>query len=137
MGNRLDGKVCVITGAAQGIGQGCALEMAAQGGRIVVSDRNVAGGEETVRQIVKLGGEAIFVACDMRSRDDLEALMKAAAIHFGGIELLFNNAGTHDTDLTPHTAVHELPDEVWDMVCEVNLRSIWYGVRAALPYLRQ
>src|SRR3546814_17653253 len=72
----------------------------------------------------------------MRSRDDLEASMKAAASHFGGIDLLFNNAGTHDTDLTPHTAVHELPDEVWDMVCEVNLRSIWYGVRAALPYLR-
>lgn len=137
MGNRLDGKVCVVTGAAQGIGQGCALEMAAQGGRIVVSDRNVAGGEETVRQIVEVGGEAIFVACDVRSRDDLEALMKAAASHFGGIDVLFNNAGTHDTDLTPHTAVHELPDEVWDMVYEVNLRSIWYGVRAALPYLRQ
>lgn len=137
MALRLSGKVCVVTGAGQGIGRGCAIEMARQGARVVVSDRNAVTGRETVKLVEQTGGEAIFVPCDVRSRDEIQALMKAAADGFGGIDVLHNNAGTHEADLTPQTAVHELPDDVWELVYEVNLRSIWYAVRAALPYLRE
>lgn len=137
MGNSVDGKVCIVTGAGQGIGRGCALELARGGGRIVVSDRNAATGEETVRRIESEGAEAVFIPCDVRNRDEIQALMQKTVDKFGKIDVLHNNAGTHETDLTPKTAVDELPDEIWDLVYEINMRSIWYAVRAALPWLKQ
>lgn len=136
MSSSINGKVCIVTGAAQGIGRGCAIELAKVGGRIVVSDRNADGGQKTVSEIRDLGGDATFIACDVRNKAEIEALMQGAADHFGGIDVLHNNAGTHETDLAQKTAVHEMDDDIWDLVYEVNLRSIWYAVRAALPWLR-
>lgn len=137
MGNRLDAKVCIVTGAGQGIGRGCAIEMAKAGGKVVVSDYKTESGEETVRLIQAAGGEGIFVKCDVRRRDEIEALMKAAAEHFGGIDVLHNNAGTHETALSDKTSLLELSDELWEQVYEVNVRSMWYATRAAFPYLQR
>lgn len=137
MGNRLDGKVCVVTGAGNGMGRASAMEMARQGGRVVVTDIDVDSGKATVAAIESEGGVAVFVPCNLRSGAEIEALMHAAADHFGGIDVLHNNAAIHETDLTPNTSIEELPEEIWDAVYEVNLKAIWRAVRHAVPYLKK
>ena len=137
MGNRLDGKVCVITGAGRGMGRACALEMARQGGRIVVSDIDRATGEETTAAIRDQDGEAIYMHCDLRDGPSIKSLMDSAAAQFGGIDVVHNNAGIHETDLTEQTSLEDLPETVWDAVYEVNLRAIWLTTRYAVPYLKQ
>lgn len=137
MGNRLDGKVCIVTGAGSGMGRACAVEMAAQGGRVVVADINEEAGHATLAQIADAGGEAAFVRCNLREPADIRALMAFTAERFGGIDVLHNNAAVHETDLTPHTSIEDLPDDVWDAVYEINLKAIWLAIKYAAPYLKQ
>jgi NAD(P)-dependent dehydrogenase (short-subunit alcohol dehydrogenase family) len=137
MGNRLDGKVCVVTGSGSGMGRASAMEMARQGGRVVVTDINSGSGEQAVAAIEGEGGEAIFVPCNLRKAEDIKLLMESAAARFGGIDVLHNNAAIHETDLTDKTSIEELPDEIWDAVYEVNLRALWLTTRYAVPWLKE
>jgi len=137
MSKRLEGKVCVVTGAGSGMGRACAVEMAHEGGRVVVSDVNAASGGETVKLVKDFGGEALFIGCDLRDSAQIKALMDGAARHFGGIDVLHNNAAVHETDLTQQTSIEDLSEEVWDIVYEVNLRAVWLTTKHAVPYLRK
>lgn len=137
MGNRLDGKICIVTGSGSGMGRASAIEMARQGGRVVVTDINEAGGRDTVDAIASEGNEAIFLPCNLRKNEDIKALMQGAADRFGGIDVLHNNAAIHETDLTEKTSIEELPEEVWDAVYEVNLKALWLTTRHAVPWLKQ
>jgi NAD(P)-dependent dehydrogenase (short-subunit alcohol dehydrogenase family) len=130
----LQDKVCVVTGSAGGIGRATALEMVAQGARVVVTDVNEDGGQETVRLA---GGEAIFVGCDVRDYDQVTNLMTETAERFGGIDVLHNNAGVHESDFTADLTLETLPLDVWDRVYEINLRGVYYCTRAAAPYLKR
>jgi NAD(P)-dependent dehydrogenase (short-subunit alcohol dehydrogenase family) len=130
-------KVCVITGAGGGIGRATAIEMATQGARVVVSDVNDERGRETTAEVTAAGGEALFVRCDIRAEDQVVQLMTSAAEHFGGIDVLHNNAGVHETDFTEHTTVDSLPTDIWNLVYEVNLRGTWFCTKYAAPYLRE
>jgi NAD(P)-dependent dehydrogenase (short-subunit alcohol dehydrogenase family) len=133
----MDEKVVVITGAAGGIGRETALEVVRRGGRAVVSDVNDDGGAETVAMAEALGGEAVYVRCDVRNEDEVIALMAAAADHFDGIDVLHNNAGVQESDVTTDAAVDTLSNEVWNLVYEVNLRAVWWATKHAAPYLRR
>ena len=137
MGNRLDGKVCVVTGAGSGMGRASAIEMARQGGRVVVTDVNAERGQQTVDAITDEEHVAIFAPCDLRKPADIAALMECAAGHFGAIDVLHNNAAIHETDLTDKTSIEDLPDEIWDAVYEVNLKAIWLTTRHAVPWLKK
>ena len=137
MGNRLDGKICIVTGAGQGMGRCSAVEMAAQGGRVMVADINRNAGEETVAIIGAAGGESDFCKVDLRSSAEISAMMQATATRFGGIDVLHNNAAVHETDMTPHTSIEELPEEVWDTVHDINLKAVWLTTKAAAPWLKK
>ena len=128
-------RVCVVTGAGQGIGRAAAMEMAARGGRVVVSDMNDESGVETTALIEAAGGEAVYIHCDVRSRDDIRALVDGAVEAFGGIDLLHNNAGVHESAFSDRLMVHELDEEVWDRVYEINLRGTWLCTKYAAPHL--
>jgi len=133
---QLDGKVCVVTGAGQGIGRATAIEMARQGARVVVSDVVDDLGNLTVELVRGLGGEAAYAHADVRSNDDVTALMEAAIGTFGRLDVLHNNAGVHESAFTAETLSDRLPEEIWDTVYEINLKGVWRCSRAAVPYLR-
>lgn len=88
----LDRKVVLITGAGQGIGQGVALAMAGAGASVVVTGRTLAKVEATARMVEERGGQALAVACDVKSADDLAATVERTVATFGGLDILVNNA---------------------------------------------
>jgi NAD(P)-dependent dehydrogenase (short-subunit alcohol dehydrogenase family) len=133
----LTDKVCVVTGSGGGIGRATAQEMARRGAKVVVTDVNDETGNQTVGLIEEAGGEAVFVHCDVRDEDEIVALMTTANDHFGGIDVLHNNAGVHDTDFTADTAVDTLPMDVWTRVYEINLRAVWLCTKHAAPHLKR
>ncbi len=133
----LDGKVCVITGSGGGIGKATAVEMARQGAKVVVSDVNDENGNGTVEEIRATGGEATYKHADMSAADEIGALMQHAADTFGRLDVLHNNAGIHESDLTTDMTVQDLPIEVWDRLMDINLKGVWLGARAAFPHMQK
>ncbi len=130
MGIRLAGKVCIITGAGSGIGREAAILFAQEGGKVVVADVNVAGGEETVRLIREAGGEAIFVRTDVTEAAEVEALVRTAEDTYGKLDVMFNNAGIFPDE---DGSVVDTPEEVWDRVMAVNLKGVFLGCKYAIP----
>jgi NAD(P)-dependent dehydrogenase (short-subunit alcohol dehydrogenase family) len=134
----VEGKVAVITGGSSGMGRETAIELARQGAAgVVVADIDAVGGGETVSLVESAGGRAEFVRCDLRERADIEALMTKAVDLYGGIDILHNNAGVIETELTTDAKVDTLPEDVWDTIYEVNLRGAWLCTKFAAPHLRR
>jgi NAD(P)-dependent dehydrogenase (short-subunit alcohol dehydrogenase family) len=84
-----------------------------------------------------LGAEVLAIACDLRDRDAIAAMVSETVERFGGLDVLVNNAGIIESMLTADCAVDTLPDEVWDTVYEVNLRAPWLATKLAAPHLRR
>jgi NAD(P)-dependent dehydrogenase (short-subunit alcohol dehydrogenase family) len=136
MGNSVDGKVCVITGAGSGMGRASAMEMARQGGKIVVADINLESGNETVRLIRADGGTAEFASVDLRKPGTIASLMNTAAELYGGIDVLHNNAAILESEITDKNSIEELSEDAWEILYEVNLRAVWMAIKYAVPYLK-
>ncbi len=129
----LRNKVVVISGAASGIGRATAAMFARDGARVVIADVNVAGGQETVAQIVKAGGEATFVQTDVRSTAQVQALMEQAIAAYGRIDVLHNNAAV----VRYTKSIDEATEEDWRWVLDVNLTSYFVACKAAAPIMRK
>jgi NAD(P)-dependent dehydrogenase (short-subunit alcohol dehydrogenase family) len=125
------GKVAVVTGAANGIGRATALAFAKSGARVVVVDRDAAGGEATAGIIRQQGGEASFVAADVTKSADVQAYVKAALDAYGRIDCFFNNAGIEGA--WKHTA--EYDEAMFDQVIGVNVKGVFLGLRHVLPVM--
>jgi len=137
MAARLDGMTFVITGAAQGIGAATARMAAAGGASVVVADVDDEAGARTAAEIGAAGGRATYRHCDVTDADQVRELMRAAAGEYGGIDVLHNNAGIHETALGVPLSIEEMPLEAWDRVVAVNLRGPWLCARFAVPYLKK
>jgi NAD(P)-dependent dehydrogenase (short-subunit alcohol dehydrogenase family) len=130
----MKGKVALVTGASSGIGRATALAFAREGARVVVSDVQIDGGEETVRLILDAGGEAVFVHANVADAAEVEAMVRRAVEVFGRLDYAFNNAGIEG--LTAPTA--ECTEENWDRVIDINLKGVWLCMRFEIPeMLRQ
>src|SRR6202140_4983971 len=125
------GKVALITGAGNGIGRATALAFARSGAKVVVVDRDAAGGEATAGIIRQQGGEARFVAADVTKSADVAAYVKAALESYGRIDCFHNNAGI-EGKLT-HTA--EYDEAMFDQVIAVNVKGVFLGLRHVLPVM--
>ena len=121
----LTGKVALVTGAASGIGRAVALVWARDGARVVVSDRDRAGGEGTVAQVRAQGGEAIFVAADVGQPKDAQSLVEQTVAHFGRLDVACNNAGIGG----PSAPIADYPLEGWAQVININLSGVFYGMQ--------
>jgi NAD(P)-dependent dehydrogenase (short-subunit alcohol dehydrogenase family) len=129
----MHGKVALVTGAAAGIGRATALAFAQAGAKVVVSDIQVPGGEETVSLIKAADGDAIFVQTDVSRGADIAALVHTTLEHYGRLDYACNNAGIEGTPAT--TA--DYPDEVWDRVIAVNLTGVWQCMKHEIPAMLQ
>ena len=127
---RLDGKVSLITGAASGMGRVAAGLFAAEGSRVVLSDLIEEAGERAAGEIRAAGGEAAFVRADVSRAADAEAMVRFAVETFGGLHVLYNNAGVF---LADDGGTVETPEEVWDRVIAINLKGVWLGCRYGIP----
>ena len=88
----LQGKIALVTGAGQGVGQGIALALAAEGAKVAVTGRTLSKLEQTCQMIEERGGEALAVECQVKSLDSLSACVDTVVAHFGGLQILVNNA---------------------------------------------
>jgi len=111
----MEGKVALVTGAASGIGRVAAMLFAREGVKVVVTtDANVEGAAETVGLIRQVGGEALFVKCDVSKEKEVEAMVAKTAEVFGSLDYAFNNAGIGpDGVRVPVVAVADCPEEIW------------------------
>jgi 3-oxoacyl-[acyl-carrier protein] reductase len=128
---RLEGKVAVVTGAGRGIGRATALRFAQEGAVLVVNDVDAGPAKETATDIEAAGGRALASAHNTVNLDEARAMMAAGAGEFGTIDIVVNNAG-----VTRDKTFHNLDDELWDFVLDVNLRTAFHTTLAAMPYLR-
>lgn len=127
--NLLENKVAIVTGAGSGIGKAISLLYATEGAKIVVSDIDEKGGNETVSEIKALGGEAIFVKADTSKPDDNKNVVERAVKTFGGLHIAVNNAGIGG----PISPVGEYPIDGWDKTISINLSGVFYGLRYQIP----
>jgi NAD(P)-dependent dehydrogenase (short-subunit alcohol dehydrogenase family) len=134
----LDTRVCVVTGAGAGIGRATAVEMSRQGARAVVAaDLDLSAAEATAALVENDGAQALPFECDVSSAGAVEELMNASSRAFGGIDVLHNNAGIHETSLTAHAHLDELEERIFDRVVAVNLKGVWLATKYATRYLRE
>lgn len=124
------GKVVLITGAATGIGRATALAFARQGARVSIGDVDPRGAE-TVEEIKRLGGEAIFVPTDVRRSASVEALVRATVSTFGGLHCAFNNAGV----LPSTRPLAEVDEAEFDRVLSVDLKGVFLCMQHEIRHM--
>ncbi len=132
MSGRLAGKVVVVTGAAQGIGFGCARKAAGEGAAVVLGDIRKERGEEAAAKIREEGWRAIFQFADVTDETQCAALVDAAVRKYGKLDGLVNNAGWF-----PRARLEETTTELWEKVIQVNLRGTFYVTKHAVPHMRK
>ena len=125
---RLADKVAIVTGSTAGIGKGAAILFAREGAKVVVSGRTVDAGERVVEQIRADGGEAMFVKADVSIASDVQELVRKTVETYGKLDVLFNNAGTGSKGLTADES-----EESWDRCMTINLKSVFLGIKYAVP----
>jgi NAD(P)-dependent dehydrogenase (short-subunit alcohol dehydrogenase family) len=126
-------KVAIVTGGGSGIGRATAKALAEAGAFIVVADVNQQGGAETLSEIEKAGGECAFVDVDVRDSVALEKMVTFAEETFGGLDILYNNAGVG----TPRPRFPDAKREDWDRTLMIDLWAVIAGTQAAVPALRR
>ena len=122
---RAFGKVVLVTGGGSGIGRQTALLFSREGAKVVVADISVAGGEETVNMIRGEGGEATFIKTDVTKATDVEAMVNKTVETYGRLDCAYNNAGIIEAPGVFGSAVHDYPEDAWDRILNINLKSVW------------
>ncbi|AEH52929.1 SDR family oxidoreductase [Heyndrickxia coagulans] len=126
---KLDGKVAVVTGAASGMGKAIAALYAKEGAKVVASDLNLEGVQQTVAEIEATGGTALAVQANVASEEDVQHLIDTAVNEYGTLDILVNNAGIMD-NMVP---AGDLTDALWEKVFAVNTTGPMRTIRKSLP----
>jgi NAD(P)-dependent dehydrogenase (short-subunit alcohol dehydrogenase family) len=127
---RLQGKVALITGGASGMGRVASMLFAAEGADVVLTDVNDDAGESTAAEIAEAGGRSLYVHADVSREDDAQAMVLEAVAQFGGLHILYNNAGVM---LPADGSVHTTDESVWDTTLAVNVKGVAFGCKYGVP----
>jgi 3-oxoacyl-[acyl-carrier protein] reductase len=130
---RLNEKIAVITGGAQGIGRATALGMAREGAKLVIADLQGEKAQSVANEVEKSGAEAIGLAVDVASEASVKLMAKAAFERFGRVDILANIAGIY----YPKASVTDLSEEDWDRTIDINLGSNFLCCRELVPSMRR
>lgn len=128
----LKGKTAIITGGACGIGRATAHLFAREGAAVVIADRNEPSGQAVAGEITALGGRAIFESANVTRATDCQRVVERSIREFGGIHVLFNNAG-----IIRRASIVELSEQDWDRVMTVNVKSVFLMSRQVVPLMAQ
>lgn len=133
--SRLNGKVAIVTGGTKGIGFGIAEEFIKEGARVVICGRNEETGVAAAAELQTLGGEILFIPCDVGDIDSLDELVEQTVDHFGRLDIYVANAGINDPDKTHFL---DITPEQYDKIMDINLRGMFFGgQRAARQMVKQ
>jgi 3-oxoacyl-[acyl-carrier protein] reductase len=124
---KLEGRVALVTGASQGIGYACALDLAREGAKVAVAARNSEKLDELVAKITAAGGNAAAFVMDVADEEQVKSGIKAALTHFGKIDILVNNAG-----ITRDQLVMRMKRADWDSVLNTNLTSAYLCIQQVI-----
>ena len=124
-----EGKVALVTGGGSGIGRATAIAFAREGAKVVIGNRNVERGEETVSMIRDAGGTASFKRTDVLVAADIEALVDHAMTTYGGLDIAFNNAGIEGEP----RPLAEQTEANFDAVMDINVKGVWLSMKYEIP----
>src|SRR5690348_12934386 len=127
---RFSNHVCMVSGAGSGIGKACAMQFAREGGKVTVIDLNEQHGTQTVQEISNAKGEAIFAKCDVGNPAQIQAAVKATTDKWQKVDVLVNDAA-----MMTFKPILDLPDEDWDKVLNVNIRSVFLFCKYSAPHM--
>jgi NAD(P)-dependent dehydrogenase (short-subunit alcohol dehydrogenase family) len=127
---RFHDKVCIVTGGGSGIGKAACLQFAREGGKVLIADLNERHGSATALEIVRCKGDSIFVKCDVGDPDNVKSAIKIAVDNWGKIDVVVNDAA-----LMTFQPIVQLPDEDFDKVLNVNLRSVFLFCKYSVPHM--
>ena len=130
MAGLLDGKVAVITGSGSGMGRATAELFAEEGARVLIVDRWEERAQDAASSI---GSSAVAFTADVSRGEDVQAMYSAAVDAFGGVNIIFNNAGIGGRE----DNVRDCPEEVFDEIMSINLRGVWLGMKYGIPHLER
>ncbi|MGF2941155.1 SDR family oxidoreductase [Enterococcus xiangfangensis] len=125
-------KVVVITGASSGIGAATAKKLAEKGAKLVLGARRKDRLQELANEIKQAGGQVIFQVTDVTKASDNQKLVELAQTHFGGVDVIFLNAG-----LMPNSPLSDLKTDEWDQMVDVNIKGVLNGIAAVLPIFKE
>ncbi|KXU98387.1 short-chain dehydrogenase [Stenotrophomonas sp. DDT-1] len=131
--NRLREKVCIITGAAVGIGQACARRLAQEGAAVALFDLLDSQGEALAAELLQAGCASRYWHVDVAREIDVSGAIDAVAAAFGRVDVLVNNAGIAGAN----KPTHELTEEEWDRVQAVNVKGVFFCTKHAIPHMRR
>jgi acetoin reductase-like protein len=130
---RLEGKVAIVTGGAQGMGRAIALRYAQEGARVVIGDLKQADGQKVVDEIMAKNGKAVAVMVDVRDQQQVQAMIDTAVKEFGGLDILVNNAGVGK--IIPFL---ETTEQDWNFMFDINCKGLlWCSQAAARVMIKQ
>ena len=124
-----ENKVAIVTGGSFGIGKATAIEFAKRGARVTVADW--IEDKETLEEIKKSGGTAIFVKCDVSKANEVSEMVKQTIAKFGRLDYAVNNAGIEGLN----AQTHECTEENWDRTININLKGIWLCMKHEIPVM--
>lgn len=131
--NRVKDKVCIVTGAALGIGRACALRLAQEGARIAMFDVLDIEGEKLVTGLKAQGFDAAYWHVDVASEAEVARAIADVAARFGAVNVLVNNAGIAGAN----KPTHELTEAEWDHVQAVNVKGVFFCTKHVIPRMRR
>ena len=130
-----DGKVVIVTGGAYGIGRATALEFAKEGAAVAIADINEEVGREVEADLKGLGAGGLLVKADLADLDECRRVVADTVDAFGAVDILFNNVGIQSP--TSYLNVEDTPEELWDRIVDVNLKSYYMMSKFAIPEMRK
>jgi NADP-dependent 3-hydroxy acid dehydrogenase YdfG len=125
-------KIVVVTGASSGLGEATARLLSAEGATIVLCARRADRLRTLVKELEARGGKAMAMTTDVSQREQVKALVDAAAKTYGRVDVMINNAG-----LMPQAPLERLKVDEWDRMIDVNIKGVLYGIAAALPHMQR